>query len=94
MILINNGTNPFAYKGFVLPKGIKTEVPEEIAEEFLKIEGVEKYIAPADLEEAAKKAKVEADERVKTLEDENAELKKKIADLEEAAKKAKTKTGK
>lgn len=92
MILINNGTNPFAHKGFVLAKGVKTEVPEAIAKELLKIPGVEKYIAPAELEKAAKEAEEKAVAKIKALEAENEELKAKIAELEKAAKEAKTKT--
>lgn len=88
MLLINNGTNPFAHNSFVLPKGVKTEVPDNIAKELLKIPGVEKYIASADLEKATE----DADKRIKELEAENEVLKAKITELEKTAKEAKTKT--
>lgn len=81
MILINNGTNPFSCNGFILPKGKRMEVPEEIAKEFLKIDGVEKYIAPEELEKAAKTAKAEADAKVKALEAENDKLKAELEEL-------------
>lgn len=84
MILINNGTNPFAHKGFVLAKGVKTEVPDDIAKELLKIPGVEKYIAPAELDKATE----DAEKRIKELEAENEALKAKIADLEKATEDA------
>lgn len=74
-----------------LPNGGTAEIPDEIAKKWLKIKGVEKYIAPADLERAAKEAKAEAEKAQKALEDENAKLKKKLADLEKAAKEAKAK---
>lgn len=84
MLLINNGTNPFANNGFVLPKGVKTEVPDDIAKKFLEIQGVERYIASADLEKATE----DAEKRIKELETENKALKAKIADLEKATEDA------
>lgn len=75
---------------YLLPNGKTAEIPNEIAKKWLKIPGVEKYIAPADLEKAAKEAKAEAEKAQKALEAENSELKKKIADLEKAAKAKKT----
>lgn len=92
MILINNGTNPLAHSGYVLPKGEKKEIPDHIAKEFLQIAGVEKYIEPADLEKAAKDAEKKAAKEIEALKKENEELKSKIADLEKAAKDAEKKT--
>lgn len=86
MKLINNGINPLAHGIHKLPKGAVAEIPDEIAKEWLQIQGVKQYVEAADLEKAAKEAKAEADAKVKAIEDENAELKKKIADLEKAAK--------
>lgn len=91
MILINKGSNPFAYEGFLLPKNEKKEVPDDIAKEFLKIKGVEKYIAQADLEKAAKDAEEKSKAEIDALKKENEALKDRIADLEKVAKDAEEK---
>lgn len=90
MILINKGANPLCCKGYFLPKNKQTEIPDEIAKELLEIKGVEKYIAQADLEKAAKEAEDKVKAELEALKKENADLKKTIADLEKAAKEAKT----
>lgn len=90
MLLINNGTNPFAYNGFVLPKGVRTEVPEDIAKKLLEINGVEKYIEQTDLEKAAKDAKAEADAKIKTLEAQIETLKAELAKAQENKTESKT----
>lgn len=71
---------------YVLAQGGVADVPKEVANVWLKIKGVEKYIEPADLEKAAKEAEEKAKAERKALEDENAELKAKLAKLEKAAK--------
>lgn len=88
MKLINNGTNPLAHGVHKLPKGGVAEIPDDIAEDWLKINGVKQYVSPADLEIAAKKAKAEADAKVKAIEDENEKLKAELEILK--AKMAKT----
>ncbi len=62
-----------------LPNGSTADIPDEIAEKWLKINGVEKYIAPADLDKAAKEAKVKADAEKAALQEENARL---LAEIE------------
>lgn len=91
MLLINNGTNPLAHGAYRLPKGGKAEIPDDIAQDWLTIPGVERYIEPAELEKAVKEAEEKAKAEMKALQDENAELKAKIADLEKVAKEAEEK---
>lgn len=77
-------------KVYLLANGKHADVPQEIAEIWLKFNGVEKYIEPQDLEKAAKEAEEKSQTELEALKKENTELKKKIADLEKAAKEAKT----
>lgn len=56
------------------------EIPQEVAEVWLKIDGVTEYVAPADLKEAEAKAKAEKE----ALEKENEALKAELAKLKEA----------
>lgn len=74
---------------YTIASGGVADVPKDVADVWLKIKGIEKYIEPADLEKAAKEAEAKAAAERKALEDENAELKAKLKDLEKAAKKAK-----
>lgn len=96
MKLINNSTNPLAHGEYKLPKGGKNEIPDEIAKEWLKIPGVEKYIAPEDVTKAQKQAEAKAKEEIGKLTDElkaaKAEIEKLKAEnqkLAEAEAKAK-----
>lgn len=94
MILINNGSNPFRHNGFTLYKGVKTEVPEDVAKELLKIKGVEKYIAPKDLEAAAKAAEAKAARELAEAKAEIEKLKSQLADNKPKAAEAKAKKNK
>lgn len=64
------------------------EIPQEVANVWMKINGVEEYVAPADLKKAEEKAKAEKE----ALEKENAELKAELEKLKKAEEKAKAKT--
>lgn len=80
MKLINNTTNPLAHGGYKLPKGGKAEIPDEIAKEWLKIPGVEKFTTQEDVTKAQKQAEAKVKEEKaklsKELEDAKAEIKK------------------
>ncbi len=91
MKLINNSTNPLAHGGYKLLKGEKKEVPDKIAKEWLKIPGVEEYIAPADLKKAQKEAETKAKAEKEALEKELQSARAEIADLKKAQKEAETK---
>lgn len=60
------------------------EIPQEVANVWLKIDGVTEYVAPADLKEAEAKAKAEKE----ALEKENKALKAELAKLKEVKAKA------
>lgn len=98
MKLINQGTNPLRHGATVLAKGVATEVPDEIAEIWLTIPGVEKYVAPADLTKVQAKAEAEAkakDAEIAALKAEIEKLKTQAPKEAEAkAKETKTKTDK
>lgn len=89
-VLVENGK----MNTYTLPNAGTADIPEEIAEKWLKINGVEKYIAPADLEKAAKKAKAEADAEKKALQEENARLLAEIEKLKTETKGVKEETAK
>lgn len=94
MKLINKTSNNLSHlegdKYYFLAVGKIDDVPEEIAKIWLKINGVEKYVSPADLERAKKEAEEKAKAEKKALEEENAKLKKQL----EATKEDKPKTAK
>ncbi len=101
MRLINNSTNPLAHGGYRLLKGEKKEIPNEIAQEWLKIPGVEKYVAPEDVTKAQKQAEAKAKEEIGKLKDELEKAKAEIEKLKaenqkftEAEAKAKEEIGK
>lgn len=71
---------------YTLPNGSTADIPEEIAEKWLKINGVEEYIAPADLEKAAQEAKAKADAEKIALQEENVRLLAEIERLKAAQK--------
>lgn len=70
-------------KTYFLPIGGNLDVPEEIANLWLKIKGVEKYVEPEDLE----KLEAQAKEEKEKLEAENLKLKEELKKLK-ATKKA------
>lgn len=106
MKLYNKSTHPFSHAYlnndketvYLILKPQKTlDVPDDIAELWLKYDGVEKYVAPEDIEKAAaEKAKAKEDEikaKVKAEAQEEidklkAELEKAKAAAEKAAKKS------
>lgn len=90
-VLIQDGKS----NTYTLPNGATAEIPDEIADKWLKIKGVEKYIAPADYEKAANEAKAKADAEKKALQEENARLLAEIEKLKATQKdEAKDKGGK
>lgn len=81
---------------YTLAAGATADVPDEVAEIWLKIEGVEKYIAPEDLKKAQKQAEAKAKEEIdklskelETVKTENEALKAENQKLAEAEAKAK-----
>lgn len=66
MKVINNSIYNLSHNDFSTKKnyyceiGSFLDVPEEIAEKWLKIEGVKPYVTPEDIEEEKKKAVEEA----------------------------------
>lgn len=70
MQLINKSTNSLSHKEYKLLKGQKAEIPDEIAEIWLQIPGVEKYLGEEDLKKAQKQAEAKAKEEIKKLSDE------------------------
>lgn len=68
---------------FYIPNGGILNVPEEIAQIWLNLTGVEKYIDQADLEKAEKEAKAKSEAEKKALEEKNKAL---LAQLEEMKK--------
>lgn len=63
------------------------EIPQEVANVWMKINGVEEYVAPADLKKAEEKVKAEKE----ALEKEIAELKAELEKFKKAKEKAKAK---
>lgn len=94
MKLINKTSNNLSHlegdKYYFLAVGKIEDVPEEIAKIWLKINGVEKYVSPADLERAKKEAEEKAKAEKKALEEENAKLKKQLEATKEEDKPKKT----
>lgn len=91
MILINNGANPLAHSTYKLAKGAKADIPDDIAKIWLDIRGVERYIAPADLEKAEAEAKAKTEAEKKAYEAEIEKLKAEITDLKKGNTEAKAK---
>lgn len=87
LLHVYNGTN------YYMGNGKTAEVPKAVADIWLKIKGVEKYIEPEDLEKAAREAEEKAKAERKALEDENRELKKKLEELKKTAKAGQTTKG-
>lgn len=68
------------------------EIPQEVADVWLKINGVKEYVEPADVEKIKKEAEAKAKAEKETLGKENAALKAELEKLKEAeAKASKTK---
>ena len=82
MILVNNGSNPLAHGTYILPKGERRDIPNDIAKEWLTIPGVERFISTVDVKKATK----DADEKIQALQAENDKLKAEIVKLKEAQK--------
>lgn len=82
MILVNNGSNPLAHGTHRLGKGERRNIPDDIAKEWLKIPGVERFISTAEVKKATK----DAEKKIEALEAENAKLKEEIAKLKEGQK--------
>jgi len=57
-------------KTHILNGGTTADVPDEVAEIWLKIPGVEKYIAPEDVTKAQKQAEAKAKEEIGKLSEE------------------------
>ena len=68
---------------YYVQNGGIVDVPEEIVELWLQLNGVEKYIDQADLEKAEKEAKAKAEAEKQALEEKNKAL---LAELEEMKK--------
>lgn len=80
--LINRGKHSLVHQEYNLLPHQTIEVPENIAELWLNIEGIEKYIDPAE----AKAKEVKAAEVTAKLEKENEALKAELEKLKAEAK--------
>ena len=69
MKLINNSKMAYSHNKYILPIGGVVEVPQKVADIWLKYPGITQYVSPADLEEEKRKAVEEAlkKERQKTV---------------------------
>ena len=81
-VLQNNTKGMLIHKGIKFAAGSVQDIPAEIAEIWLHIDGVVEYVDPEEnkVKEAAAQAKIEK------LEAENKELKAKVKELEEVLK--------
>lgn len=68
MRVLNNSKLNLSHEGYTLKIGENLEVPKNVADIWLKIDGVTKYVTPEDLEAEKAKAVEEAlkAERAKT----------------------------
>ena len=64
------------------------EIPQEVANIWLKIDGVKEYVEPADVEKIKKEAEAKAKAEREALEKENAALKVELEKLKKAEAKA------
>lgn len=101
MKLYNKSTNPFSHAYlnddketvYLILKPQKTlDVPDDIAELWLKYDGVEKYVAPEDIEKAAAEKAKEKEEEIKAKV--KAEVQEEIDKLKAELEKAKAAAGK
>ena len=84
MKLINKTKNGYLHtigdKTYLIPAGAKVEVPEDVAQIWLKIAGIEKYIEPIEAEKEQEKAAKEIEElkaEIEKLKNDNKKLKEK-----------------
>ena len=78
MRVLNNSKLNLSHDEFYLEIGQSLDVPKEVAEIWLKFDGVEKFIAPEDIEAEKAKAVAEAlkEERAKVAAKSKAKKKK------------------
>lgn len=60
MKLVNNSKNALSHDNYILKVGEMLEVPQNVADCWIKIEGVKEFIAPQDIEAIKAQAVKEA----------------------------------